>query len=427
MSPPVLGSDFRRLWQAYAVSAAGSAIAAGALPLVAVLVLDASAMEVSVLAALSAATGALSVLPMSHRIDRHRKRPVMIAADLVRFAVLASVPAAAVLDRLTFAHLYAAATVQAAAAIVFTAASEAHLKALVAAELRGEANSRFESTNWLAQSVGPPVGGALVAAFGATATILVDAVSFLLSALGIQRVRQPETAVPAPAHTTAVRRDAVAGWTYILSHAQLRPLFWNAMLFGGAVMWCTPLIAVFMLRDLDLNPWQYGLAFGLPCLGGIAGARLMPRFTRRLGERGTLLLFGVLRTPWLLVLPLASPGTPGLLLVIAADVALLFAAGVFNPAFVTFRMDITQDRLMARVVSAWLISSRSVQPLFMVAGGLLAAATSVRHALAVGGALCLVSALCLPWRTARPLPGAEAFEEGARRTDVQPRSRFSAV
>lgn len=187
-----MSRDFRRLWFAFGISAFGSAVGLGALPLIAVLVLDASTFQVSMLAALSAVAGAAIGLPMGDFIEQRYKRPVMIAADLVRFAVLVSVPIAAAFDVLTYAQLCVVGVVHAAGMIAFQAASGAHLKALVPAERRAEANSKFEQTNWIALSIGPAIGGGLVSLVGATATLAVDGVSFLLSALGIRRIQHPE-------------------------------------------------------------------------------------------------------------------------------------------------------------------------------------------------------------------------------------------
>jgi len=152
-----LGRDFHRLWVAFTVSAFGSAVGLGALPLIAVLALDVSTFQVSMLSALSAIGGLLG-LPMGDFIEQRRKRPVMITADLARFVVLGSVPVAAVFDVLTYTQLCVVGVVQAAALIAFSAASGAHLKALVPAEGRPEANSRFEQTNWITLSVGPAIG-----------------------------------------------------------------------------------------------------------------------------------------------------------------------------------------------------------------------------------------------------------------------------
>jgi MFS family permease len=395
-----LGRDFHRLWVAFAVSSFGSAVGLGALPLIAVLALDSSTFQVSLLAAISTLAGAALALPMGDFIEQRRKRPVMITADLVRFAVLISVPVAAVFDVLTYLQLCVVGVLQAAAMIAFQAASGAHLKALVPAEGRAEANSRFEQTNWTSLSIGPAIGGGLVSLVGATATMAVDAVSFLLSALGIRRIQAPE---PEPVRRDG-KADITAGWRYILRHRGLQALFWNSQLFGGPVMLTSPLLAVFMLRDLGLASWSYGVFLGVSCLGGVLGSRLAPRLTRRHGLHRLLLVFGVLRTPWLLAFPLAPHGMGGFVVITAAETCLLVATGVFNPSFSTYRMDATEDGFMARVLGAWSITSRCVQPAFIVLGGALAGLTGLRGALWFAGACCLLSAVVLPWQAAKPAP-----------------------
>ncbi|HEY3562427.1 MAG TPA: MFS transporter [Kribbella sp.] len=395
-----LGRDFRRLWVAFTVSAFGSAVGLGALPLVAVLALDSTTFQVSLLAALSALAGAALALPMGDFIEQRHKRPVMIASDLLRFVALASVPVAAAFGVLTYAQLCVAGVLQAAGTIAFQAASGAHLKALVPAAGRAEANSRFEQTNWVSLSIGPALGGALVSLVGATVTLAVDAVSFLGSALGIRRIQQPE---PQPVKRDG-KRDITAGWRYIFRHRGLRTLFWNSQLFGGPVMMTSPLMAVFMLRDLGLAPWSYGLMLGVSCIGGVVGARMAPRLTRRYGLHWMLLVFGVLRAPWLLLFPLAPHGWGGFALITVAETALLVGAGAFNPSFSTYRMDVTEDGVMARVVGSWSISSRCVQPAFMALGGVLATLVGMRGALWVAGVCCTLSAVLLPWRAAKPAP-----------------------
>ncbi|MFJ7965482.1 MFS transporter [Streptomyces sp. NPDC096324] len=409
-----LGQDFRRLWVAYAVSAAGSAVGMGALPLIALLVLDSSAFQVSGLAALSAVASGVIALPLGVRIEHQYKRPVMITADLVRCAVLASIPVAMAFDGLTFTQLCVVGVLQTAASVAFDAASGAHLKALVASEHRLRANSLFETTNWITVSAGPPVGGLLIGVLGAAATVVVDALSFLGSALGIRRIREPEPAPPEHSATPHLGRDITAGWRYVLRHPGLRPLFLNALLFGGSIMMTSPLMAVLMLDDLGLAPWQYGLALGLPCLGGVLGSRLTPLLTRRFGGRRILLLSGLGRTLWTILLPLAPSGALGVFVIVAADFGLLFSAGVFGPSFTTYRMAATPDAFMSRVGTSWSVGSKTCQAIFMIAGGLIAAATGVRSALLIAGLLCMASALLLPWRKTRiatglvPAPTTEA-------------------
>ena len=393
-----LDADFHRLWTAFAASQVGSAIGYGALPLVAILVLHASTFQVTALAALSGLASALIGLQLGPFVEFRRKRPVMVTADLMRFAALGSVPLAAALDRLTFTQLCLVAVVATASDITFTAASTAHLKWLVPPPLRLAANSRLEATTWTASTVATPIGGVLVSWLGATVTIGLDAFSYLLSALGVRAIRAREPEPVAPDRQGPTTTGMTAGWSYILGHRGLRALFWNAMLFGGGLMVAHSLLALFMLRDLHLAPWQYGLAMGLAGAGGITGALAAPGLTRWLGPRAVLLTFGVGRTLWLGLLPLAPDGTGGLAVVAVSEFMLLFSAGVFNPAFSTYRMAATSAAFMSRVTMAWSMSAKTAQPVFIALGGLLAAATTIRTALAVAAGALLVSGFLLPWR-----------------------------
>ncbi|MEV6927106.1 MFS transporter [Dactylosporangium sp. NPDC051485] len=393
--------DLRRLWAAYSISELGSAVGVGALPLIAVLVLGASAWQVSILAVVAGIASAAVAVPLAPWIEVHRKRPVMIAADLVRFAVLGSVPVAAWLGALTYTQLCVVAAVQTGGAIVFAAASGANLKRLVPEPYRAQANSRFETSLWSATTIGPPVGGLLVSWLGATAAVTVNAATFLLSALGIRQLRSREPAPPPPAAQRRWLHELTGGWRYIAAHRDLSLLFWNAMIFGGCLMAASPLITVLMLRDLGFAPWQYGLALGIPGLGGIIGSLMVSPLTRRLRwrPRTVLLVFGVARTLWLGAVPVAPTGTTGLILIIAADTLLLLCAGVFNPTFTTYRMHATADTHMTRVATAWSISSKTAQPICIAVGGVLASATSARTAIAVAAVAILTSAALLPWRT----------------------------
>lgn len=390
--------DIRRFWSAYAVSAAGSGIGAGALPLVAILVLHASDWQVSLLAVWAGLAGIAVTLPLGPWIEFHPKRPTMIGADLLRFAALASIPIAAVLGALSYPLLCVVAVVQTAGTIVSTAASTSYLKALAPPGQRVRVTSWLETTTWTTGTLGTLVGGILVSATSPIGSVIVDAVSYLLSAAGWRRIKAREPAPPQPSASGRRWVETVAGWRYIWQHRRLRALFGNAMIFGGIIMASTPLIAVYLLRDLGFTPMQYGLALGVPCAAGILGSLLAPMLIRRAGLTRTLLIAGAARCVWMAPILLAPPSTGGLLLIIAADSALLLCAGVFNPTFATYRMSVTADNYLARVVAAWAISSKTSQPVCIAAAGLLAAATSIRTAIAVLAVALLGCALWLPWR-----------------------------
>ncbi|MFC8495022.1 MFS transporter [Streptomyces sp. NPDC057235] len=400
-----LGRDFGRLWAAYAASAVGTRLAFDAFPLIAITVLHRGAAEVSALAALGAAVGAAAAIPLGPWTEARRKRPVMVAADLVRCAALLSVAAAYALGRLGFAHLLAAAVVVAASDIVFGAASGAFLKWLVRPDDLVTAQGRLESTNWTATVLGPPLGGGLIALLGPVATVVADAVSYVLSAAGLRSIGAEEP--PPPRKRPAGRwsrpdaGDLLTGWRHILAHPVLRPLFLHTVLVNGLIMAVAPLLAVLMLGPLGFPPWQYGLAFAVPCLGGLLGARLAGRLVARFGRHRVLRTAGTLRALWSVGLAFVHPGVTGLLLVMAVEFALITCTGVFNPVFAARRLALTPPDRVARVLTAWSVTGKISIAALTALWGLLAVVTGPRAALALAGALLLATPLLLPRREAR--------------------------
>jgi MFS family permease len=397
-----LGRQFGWLWAAFAVSTFGTCLAFEAYPMIAILVLHSGPTAVSVLASAGRAVGAVLAVSLGPWVEFHRKRPVMIAMDLVRFAAVISIPAAFALGRLGFAQLLIVSVIGAAADIAFRAASGAYLKALVRPEDLLVANGRFESTNWTAISLGPPLGGAAMSLFGPVATVVADAVSYLLSAIGIGVIRGE---APSPARAAAPRLrtgELLEGWRYILSHPTLRPLFFNTVLVNGLIMATLPLVAVLMLGRLGFKPWQYGLAFGAPCVGGLIGARLARPLVARFGQHKVMLTAGALRACWSIGLAFIRPGIAGIVLVIAVQFGLVTCAGVFNPVLATYRLGQTETDRIARTLSAWSVTSSLTIAALTALWGLLAGIAGPRTAIAIAGILLLATPLLLPRRGHAP-------------------------
>ncbi|GIJ73547.1 MFS transporter [Virgisporangium ochraceum] len=394
-----MNEEFRRLWAAYAVSAYGSALGFGALPMVAVLVLHAGPAEVSALSAIGPLVGAMVALPLGPLVEAHRKRTVLIATDLARFVALGSIPVAYALGRLGFAQLLVVSASVAAARIAFQAASGALLRTLVRPGDLLHANARFESTTWSAIAVGPPLGGAAVGAFGPMTAVVVDAVSYLLSAVGIRTIGDGSPHAGSQGATRVRAGDLLDGWRHLLAHAGLRPLYLNHLLVAGLIMAIEPLLAVLMLGHLGFAPWQYGLAFAVPCLGGLVGSRLARRVVARYGRPEVLRTVGALRAVWLIGLAFVTPGTPGLLTVIAVELATVVSMSLHNPVVATYRLEHTPADLVARTLTAWSVGSGVAIAVLTALGGLLAAATGPRVAIAVAGGLILTSPLLLRGRT----------------------------
>ncbi|MET7289192.1 MFS transporter [Streptomyces sp. NPDC005573] len=388
-----LGRPFGWLWAAYAVSAAGTWLAFDAFAVIAVVVLHAGSAEVALLASAGPAVGALLAVPLGPWTEFRRKRPVMIAADLVRCAVLLCVPAAHALGVLGFPQLLAASVVVAAADITFGAASGACLKSLVPPAGMLTATSRFESTTWTATVLGPPLGGAAIGLFGPVVTVAANAVSFLLSALGIRAVEGAEHPPARPPRDASRTRaaDLLEGWRHLLTSPELRPLFLNAVLVNGLIMAASPLLAVLMLGKLGFAPWQYGLAFSVPCLGGLLGSRAARPLAARFGRRRVLFTTGVLRACWSVGLAFVRPGIPGLVLVMAVELGLITSAGVFNPVLAAERLERTPADRVARTLSAWSVGTRTGIAAMTALFGLLASLTGPRPAIALTGVLLLAT------------------------------------
>ncbi|MFF4413127.1 MFS transporter [Streptosporangium sp. NPDC001559] len=416
-----LGRSFGWLWGAYGTSALGTWLAFGAFPLIAVQVLHAGPAEVAALSSVGAAVGAAVAVPLGPWVEFRRKRPVLIGTDLARFAALLTIPAAFALGVLTFVQLLLVSVVVAAADITFRAASGAYLKTLLPAEDLLVANARFESTTWTTTIVGPPLGGAAIGLLGPVATVLADAISYLISALGI-RLSAPSRRPSAPDSRPAVSGDRTAdgreprpgrrevsragdlldGWRYILADPALRPLFLNTALFNGLVMAADALLAVLMLGPLGFTPWQYGLAFAVPAIGGLVGARLARPLVTRFGQHRVLVTAGTLRALWLVGLVFLGPGTGGLLLVMGVELGLILCCGVFNPVYATYRLERTANDRITRTLSAWAVTTRASTALLTAIWGVLGSLLGPRAAIGLAGALLLVTPLFLPRRLATP-------------------------
>jgi Major Facilitator Superfamily len=401
-----LGREFGWLRGACLVSACGTGLAFGAFSIVAITVLDASTAQVAVLSAAGMACGALLAVPLGPWMETRTKRPLMIGMDLLRFAALASVPVAYLLGVLSFAQLLLVSVTTAGARITFGAASGAYLRSIVPPDRLVVANSRFESITWSTTIIGPPAGGLLIGLFGPVITIAVDAISHLLSVFGITAIRTPEQPAPSLAVGTRARRrsELVEGWRYILSSPSLRPLFLNSLLVNGLIMAAEPPLAVLMLDHLGFSAWEYGLAFAIPGIGGLIGARLAPLVVARFGESRVLRVLGGLRACWPLGLAFVQPGPTGLAIVLATEIGLIVCCALFNPVLAAHRLTNTDPTRLARVLTSWSISSALSIAVLTLAWGALAQLIGPREAIALAGVVLLGTPIFLMRRTHRPRP-----------------------
>ncbi|MFE0652919.1 MFS transporter [Streptomyces sp. NPDC059534] len=391
--------DFRRLWIGDTVSQAGTAVTVLALPLVAIGPLHASPFEAGLLVMCEYLGFLLLGLPAGAWVDRMRRRRVMIAGDLGRAVLLATLPLAAWLHVLTLGQVYAVAFGLSVCTAFFDIAYQSHLPELVDEERLVEANVALEASRTVTAAGGPGAGGALVAALTAPVALAVDAVSFLASALLLSRIRRPD---PRPEPRPGVRlRDEIAeGLRFVFRDRLLRALTLTAAISNLCGTLGTSMLLVLLAGELGLSPFLCGLVFTAEALGGFLGSLLTTRIAARLGQGramcASVLVSGVL---WLLALPFFQ-----------ADWRYAVACvlqGLGWTAFMTFKIgsvSLRQRRtpapLLGRVTATFRFVVWGCMPLGALAGGLLGRYAGVRTALWAGalGELLAVVPLLLSAR-----------------------------
>jgi len=403
-------ADFRRLWAAQSISQLGSQVSQLALPLVAILVLDATPFEVSLLAALEFLPFLLFALPAGVWVDRLPRRPILVLADLGRALALASIPAAAVFDAITLWHLYGVGFAVGTLTVAFDVAYQSYLPALIGRDQLVEGNSRLELSRSAAQIGGPGIGGLLVATLTAPFAVFVDAVSFLASALFLGRIRSVET--PPQRHLrTSLRIELVEGLRYLFGDPRWRAFTGYVgsinLLSGGFVF---TLLLIFAVRDLGLSAAEVGLIFALSNVGSLVAALAARRLATRFGVGPTLIASGILSGVPLLFLPLASP-EHSVVFLLGPLLVEAFAIVLFNVTGISYVQAVVPDRLIGRMTASRRFVVWGTIPLGSVAGGALASVIGLRETImvgAIGATFCFLFLLFSPFRSIHAAPALEA-------------------
>ena len=389
-----LPSAFRRLWTAQGVSAFGARITREGLPIMAVTTLGAGAATLGVLAAVAGGAGLAAALAAGGFIDRHRRRPLLICADLLRAAVLIAIPIAAALGVLTLSQVLVAAALVAAASAVFDIASHSYLPSIVGKSDLVEGNSRLAATESVAEVGGPALAGVLFQWLSAPIAVALNAATYLVSAGFLATIREPEArpaTPPPPQHWT---REVTQGFRLAWSEPRVRPLLLIATaqgLFGGVF---SALYVLFAVRTLGLTPAMLGLAIGAGGVGALAGAVIAPRLSRGLGQGRAIIVamagaaLAVLITPFAPAAPVA-----GLAALVVSQVigdAFAVAGGVLTASV---RQTLLPQAVLGRVGGAFHASAGGMAVIGALGGGLLGQIIGPRAALLIAALGFFIPAL----------------------------------
>ncbi|MEV4507330.1 MFS transporter [Dactylosporangium sp. NPDC049525] len=399
--------DFRLLFTADTISQVGTQVTLLALPLVAVLTLDATALEVGVLAACETAAFLLVGLPAGALVDRLRRRGTMIVADVLRAALLASVPLAWWMDQLRMPQLYVVGLLCGVCTVFFDVAYQSYLPFLVGKEHLVEGNARLEMVRSTSQIGGPTVAGGLVKLLGGPWAIATDAASYLVSALALWRIRKIEDR-PVRKADAHLGREIMEGLRFVLGNRLLRAISMctGTGNFFGSIF--NVMLIIYLARDLALSPSLIGVFFSVTGLGALAGAFLVGPFVRWFGQGPAMWISMLGASLGGLLVPFAQADWR---LWLAAFGMILFGVGVvvYNVTQVSFRQQITPDALLGRMNATMRFIVWGTMPIGGLVGGLLGAAIGVHPTiwLACAGELLSVVPLVLsPLRKLRELTSA---------------------
>jgi MFS family permease len=408
-SPLWRNQAFVRLWAAASVSVFGSLITRIALPLLAILTLGAGPIEVAVLRGLDLGATLIVGLVAGAWVDRLRRRPVLVWADLGRAVLLGSIPVAYVLGVLTFWQLLAVAAAAAVLTAFFDAADNAFLPTLVERERLVEANGALAASGSAAEFLGFGLSGVLVQVLTAPITILIDAVTYVVSAVLLLSIRHEEAPPPKVEDREPVIAEIRHGLRLVRHDPVLRAFATASMLL--AAMWGIFGAAFFLfaLEDLDLGPALVG---GIAAIGGISslfGAVLATRSTRRWGVGPVAVAAMLLCSLGQLFIPLAPAGLPIVALVFLVLQQLIAdsAVTVYDVTEVSVRQSLVLDREQGRVAATFSVLAVAAQLVATIGAGLLAEAIGLRATAflaPLGGVLAAAILWRSPVRALRTLP-----------------------
>lgn len=367
--------DFRLLLLGETTSKLGSNVTTVALPLVAVLTLNANAFVISLITAAIWLPWLLVGMPAGAWVDRLPRRPIMLVCDAVSALAFLSVPIGAWLGILTIAQLLITAFITGTASVFFTTSYRVYLPALVTAPELNEANAKLTGSESAAQLSGRALGGLIAQWLGAVFGLLIDAATFAISAACLLKIRTQEpTREP---RNNSLRKDIKEGIHWLIHDPYLRVFALFGCIANLALTGYQAIQAVFLVRTVGVSPGVVGLLIAVTGAGGIAGALVVTRITRRIGTARGLATCLALTLPAGLLMPLAKQG-PGLAFLVVGG--LLLGAGVVASNIISagFRQSYCPPHLRGRIIASSAILAYGVSPAGALLAGALATTVGLR-------------------------------------------------
>jgi MFS family permease len=382
--------EFRKLWLGQSVSAVGSSITVIALPLTAAFTLAATPQQMGFLSAASWIPYLLFALFAGAWSDRLRRKPILIACDIGRAAVLVTIPLAALAGRLTIQHVLIAAFVAGSLTVLFQSAYRPFIPFLVGRDAIVEANSKVALSESVARVLGPSLGGLLVQLLTAPIAILADAVSFVVSAVTLLTVRAREEP-PARDARRSIWTEIAEGMRVVVSNPFIRSVAVIGIIFNLAITTGDTIYILYATRVLGLDAALVGAVYTVGGVAAVAGATLVNRTTRRFGI-GPAMVGAIfcIAAAWALVLAAAGPPIVAALYLAGRSALAAFGAAVFNVTTSSVYQAAVPDRVQGRVGGAGQVLGLGLIPVAALAGGWLGEHVGLWNTLAISLGLQLL-------------------------------------
>ena len=412
--------DFLKLWAADALSQAGTVVTALALPLLVIKVLDATPFEVGLLTTFEFLAFLVVGLPAGAWVDRMRRRNVLWTTDLLRAALFGSIPLAWWLDVLALPQVYAVALAAGVCTVFFDVAYQSYLPFLVGRDHLVEGNAKLQGTQSVSQVAGPPIAGLLIQVLTAPYAILVDALSFLWSAIWVGSIssREPKQARSADRH---LLREVREGLSFVLGNRPLRSIAacTGSSNFFSNVQAVALVVILADEAELNFSAGAIGLIFSASAVGGLIGALVAKRFAGWVGQGPAIWVPIAVAGLFGLVVPFVDRGW-----VLVPVVASMFVTGVavvvYNITQVSFRQQLCPERLLGRMNATMRFLVWGTIPVGGFVGGVLGSTIGLRATLwvaAAGLALSFLPVFLSPLRRMRQLPTMYAEERATAPVD----------
>jgi MFS family permease len=405
-------ADFLKLWVGQTVSIFGTQITILALPIVAALTLRVSPLQFGLLGTFEFLPFVFLSLPAGVWIDRLRRRPILIVADLGRALTLLSIPIAFAFGLLTIWQLYVVAFVNGCLTVFFDVAYQSYLPSIVARDQLVAGNAKLEITRTTAQRVGPAVAGVLITIVTAPFAVLVDAISYTVSAILVFWMRRSEP--PVVAHDEAsgprpsMRSEIGAGLRYVTGHRWLRSIAATSGVSNLFANTADAILILYLVTERGFSAALIGFAFSIGSVGVVAGALLTNRVTKVVGVGRMLVVTSAgFSVSWL---PIAIAPDALLFPALAGSILALGFFGVaWNINQVSLRQAITPHRMQGKMNATMRFIAWGTIPVGTIAGGLLGGAIGLHNTIwvgALGSVVGFVPVLLSSVRHIRAMPDA---------------------